>query len=167
MGVGWGAVDGLGDLWDKLHRPQMQTDRCVHGSSPCHPSYAKEYSPLAGTSLVVQWLGLCASTAGDVGSIKLPYSGQHGQEIKIKKERKKEYSLGQVQVPGPSLTELNCVSQFLFYTPWHLLFRRTLGGSGYPFRQGQFASQMAQDEGERWDRRGILMFDQDQVGGTW
>ena len=137
VGMGRGAVGGLaGGQWDKLHRPQMQTHRCVHGSSPCHPSYAKEYSLQAGTSLVVQWLGLCTSTAGDVGSIpgwgtKLPHSGQHGQEIKRKKERKKEYSPRQVQVPGPLFTELNCncVSQFLFYTPWHLVFRRTLGGS--------------------------------------
>ena len=45
-----------------------------------------------GTSLVVQWLGLCASTAGDMGSIpgrgtKIPQAMWHGQDVKNKKMR--------------------------------------------------------------------------------
>ena len=133
MGMGWGAVGGLaGGQWDKLHRPQMQTHRCVHGSSPCHPSYARVFTPgrdfpggpVARTLLfhcrgrgVHPWLGNQAPTQWAAWSRNK------------KKERKKEYSPRQVQVPGPLFTELNCVSQFLFYTPWHLVFRRTLGGS--------------------------------------
>ena len=40
-----------------------------------------------GTSLVVQWLGLCTSNAGEAGSIpgrgtKVLYASQHGQKIK-------------------------------------------------------------------------------------
>ena len=41
------------------------------------------------TSLVVQWLGLCTSTAGGSGSIlghgtKIPHAMQHGQKKKKK-----------------------------------------------------------------------------------
>ena len=44
------------------------------------------------TSLEVQWLGLCASTAGDLGSIpdqgtKIPYA------IQKKEEKKKKYTI--------------------------------------------------------------------------
>ena len=42
---------------------------------------------LVGNSLVVQWLGLCASTAGDMGSIpgqatNVPHAAQCGQKRK-------------------------------------------------------------------------------------
>ena len=48
-----------------------------------------------GLSLVVQWLRLCASTAGGTGSIpgqgtKILHAEWHGQKFKKKKERKKE-----------------------------------------------------------------------------
>ena len=41
---------------------------------------------VVGTSLVVQWLRLCAPNAGGVGSIpgkgtKIPHATQHGQKI--------------------------------------------------------------------------------------
>ena len=44
-----------------------------------------------GTSLVIQWLSLCASNAGDVGSTpcwetKIPLATWHGQKIKEKKK---------------------------------------------------------------------------------
>ena len=42
------------------------------------------------TTSLVQWLRLCASNAGGVGSIlgwgtKIPYAMQHGQKIKMKR----------------------------------------------------------------------------------
>ena len=45
----------------------------------------------AGTSLVVQWLGLCVSTAGGTGSIpgrgtKIPHALRHGPKKKKKKK---------------------------------------------------------------------------------
>ena len=47
---------------------------------------------LPGTSLAVQWLRLCASTAGGMGSIpgwgtKIPHAAQYGQKEKRKKKR--------------------------------------------------------------------------------
>ena len=57
----------------------------------------------AGNSLVVQWLGLCASTAGGMGSIpdrrtEIPQAAQHGQKKKKKKKSKdKVYICGRVQ----------------------------------------------------------------------
>ena len=49
---------------------------------------SKQYT--AGTSLVVQWLRLCASIAWGAGSIpdqgtKIPHAVQHSQEKKPKK----------------------------------------------------------------------------------
>ena len=46
---------------------------------------------LGGTSLAVQWLRLCTSTAGGMGSIpdrgtKIPYALWHGQKTNQKKE---------------------------------------------------------------------------------
>ena len=48
-----------------------------------------------GTSLAVQWLGLCASVAGGMGSIpgqgtKIPHATRYGQKKKKKEERKKQ-----------------------------------------------------------------------------
>ena len=45
--------------------------------------------PVGGDSLVVQWLGLHASTAGGTGSIpcrgaKIPHAARYGQKIKNK-----------------------------------------------------------------------------------
>ena len=59
-----------------------------------------------GTSLAVQWLRLCASTAGGVGSIpgwgtKIPHAVCHGQTMKINKVRIVKYFLKEI------LTEKN------------------------------------------------------------
>ena len=45
-----------------------------------------------GTSLAAQWLRLCTSTAGDMGSIpgggtKIPHAAPHGQKTKQNKTR--------------------------------------------------------------------------------
>ena len=47
-----------------------------------------------GNSLVVQWLELCAITAGDMGFIpgggtKIPYAPWHGQKTNKQKKQKK------------------------------------------------------------------------------
>ena len=60
-------------------------------SSRPYPKKKKKIHP--GTSLAVQWLGLCTSTAAGMGSIlgqgtKIPEATWHGH--KKKKERKKE-----------------------------------------------------------------------------
>ena len=49
---------------------------------------------LGGTSLAVQWLRLCVSTAGGMGSIpgwgpKIPHAAQRGQRKKKTKKKKK------------------------------------------------------------------------------
>ena len=50
---------------------------------------------MRGTSLVAQWLRLCAPNAGDLGSIPgqgtiIPHVAQHGQKKIFKKKKRKE-----------------------------------------------------------------------------
>ena len=48
---------------------------------------------MCGTSLAIQWLGLCASSAGDVGPIpnqggtKIPHAKRHNQKLLFKKKK--------------------------------------------------------------------------------
>ena len=54
-----------------------------------------EAEGLIGTSLVAQWLRLCASNAGGVGSIpgqgtKTPHATKHDQKTRTKKKKKQE-----------------------------------------------------------------------------
>ena len=64
----------------------------------------------SGTSLMVQWLGLRASTAGGTGSIpgqgtKIPHAARHGQKIlKFKIKFKKDNSLRISHFP-PKMTQ--------------------------------------------------------------
>ena len=63
-------------------------------------------TPMFGTSLVVKWLRLCASNAGDAGSIpgqgtKIPYATYQGQKINeniFKKIKIKKNEMGQVNL---------------------------------------------------------------------
>ena len=52
-----------------------------------------QHESLFRTSLVIQWLGLCASRAGGVGSVpgqitRIPYAAWHSQEKRKEKEKK-------------------------------------------------------------------------------
>ena len=52
-----------------------------------------QHESLSRTSLVIQWLGLCASRAGGVGSVpgqitRIPYAAWHSQEKRKEKEKK-------------------------------------------------------------------------------
>ena len=53
--------------------------------SKYYPRVFINYKGKRGNSLVVQWLGLCASTARGTGSIpdrgtKIPHAAKHGRE---------------------------------------------------------------------------------------
>ena len=78
-----------------------------------------------GTSMVVQWLRLCASKAGGIGSIPdwgrshtIPYAAWCSQKIKnekkkLKKERKKREKLAR-RVEGPGALNHNTTNCFLW-----------------------------------------------------
>ena len=64
-------------------------DRRGHQNAWC-PFHAQESvkKQSSGSSLVVQWLRLCASSAGGVGSIpgqgaKIPHATGYGQKLKV------------------------------------------------------------------------------------
>ena len=78
-----------GELSSSRGKVTLGLGESHRAQSPCpqvEGAKKKQYKNEAfGTSLAVQWLGLCASTAGATGSIpgqgtKIPHAARHGQK---------------------------------------------------------------------------------------
>ena len=85
----------FGSIWPHGHFPYSQT----HLYPPLSLFSVFLNTSQPGTSLVVQWLGLCASTARDMGSIpgwgtKIPHATWHSLPI-----AKKEFSKPSLLIP--------------------------------------------------------------------
>ena len=85
-----------------LYLPTLTyTHTALHNDQECQiQNENPQTAQVPGNSLVVQSLGLCASTAGDLGSIpgwetRIPQASQHSQRKKKKKIHKQSSQCSQ------------------------------------------------------------------------